>query len=192
MSTANTALVTAFAFCEKIGLQLAWEPGANGFLKGIRIDKGRILVDPGAAASALLHEAGHLAILPPDLRHKATGDLEALLSDMATILADEPIDSPYQRALLQCSDTEATAWAWAAGIAAGLSHTEIIQDQEYDGGGADIRVSLACRAYVGIHGLKHADFCVLPRQQNTNGYPHMLKWLQDAQQHVSERAGETV
>jgi hypothetical protein len=144
------------------------------------IKSGRLFVDPAVGASHLLHEAGHLALLPQDYRHDAGMDPEDLVPYIYSGVAalDLHPDHPLMRALIQVSDPEATAWAWAAGLAAGLAPGQIIRAREYDGAGRDVREQVSSGYYAGIHGLAHAGFCRLARKPG--GFPCMLKWLQDA------------
>ena len=62
---------TIASFLIGIGLEVvvAELPG-DTFLPGIRLCEGRMEVDPGRLRfpGGLLHEAGHLAVLPPDQR----------------------------------------------------------------------------------------------------------------------------
>jgi hypothetical protein len=76
-------------------------------------------------------------------------------------------DGDLQRAVLQCSDPEATAWAWAAGQYLGLQPKAIIQDDEYGGDGSFLRLQLATGGYVGINGLSHAGFCAVRPDRST-------------------------
>src|SRR3546814_2335746 len=73
----------------------------------------------------------------------------------ATLAANSDLspDAPEMRAIMQAGETEATAWAFAAGRAIGLPDHVIIEDQDYDGEGEGIRFGLALNAYVGINGM---------------------------------------
>lgn len=51
-------------FLRDIGLSVAELRGASGFIEHVEIAQGGLLVDPQASASNLLHESGHLAIVP--------------------------------------------------------------------------------------------------------------------------------
>ncbi|MGA3976999.1 hypothetical protein ACI2UK_13995 [Ralstonia nicotianae] len=168
-------------FLRGIGLQATYEGGANGFIEGVRIDRGTLLVDPACRPSALLHEAGHLAITPLRFRTLMSDNLSAGMRAMFRVIEEmslEP-DHPLMRAAIQCSDPEATAWAWAAGLEIGLPENEIIQDDEYDGDGASIRQSLSMKAYVGINGLAHAGFCVPRKAGVLPMYPRLKFWTQE-------------
>ena len=168
-------------FLNEIGLPVNIECGANGFTRHIRIEKGQLFVDPDAPASAILHEAGHLAIVPERFRHYLSGDLEegveAIFSQLDQL--NEDPDSPLSQAMMQAGDAEATAWAWAAGKAVGLPEEVIIQDHEYDGDGASIRLGLSLGYYLGIHGLSRVGFCAVRPMKPTlyPVYPELSFWL---------------
>jgi hypothetical protein len=179
-------------FLKKIGLNLVPEIGARGFLHGVAIHAGVLHYDPNKfMPSNLLHEAGHLACIPEQYRDLIEDNIEtcfgAIRADiMANGLSAEP-DHPLMRAFLQCSDPEATAWAWAAGHTIGLPPELVILDDEYQGSGALVRMSLMpsltpgrsrVTGYVGIHGLAHAGFCALWTGQKLPMYPKLSHWLQ--------------
>lgn len=166
-----------------VGLVVEIIPGATGFISGVRIVSGSLHVDPMCPPSGLLHEAGHLAIVPARFRAFMDDNLEVGIKRMfmeIDAMGLEP-DHPLQRAAMQCSDPEATAWAWAAGLAAGLAPEAIILDSEYCGAGAEIRAMLMAGQYMGINGLAHAGMCKRgPRVDASDRYPVMQHWLQTA------------
>lgn len=170
-----------------IGLPTHAEAGASvkSFVPGIRMVRGELVVSPEARVSALLHEAGHLCTVPTRFRHYVGANWSAAIARMFDEAAGEEPDSPLYRALLQCSDPEATAWAYAFGRHLGLAPEEIILDDEYDGSGAFLRMQLGGRAYLGINGLAAAGFCGTnapsARARKLPLYPELAFWLQDAQ-----------
>ena len=119
-----------------------------GFLEAILLKDGEMYITPDAKISSILHEAGHLAIIPAQFRHLASGDLRGL-QQMFDALDNEPLDSHLMRAALQCGDTEATAWAYAAGVHLGIPEKLIIQDDEYSGTGNEIRAMVAIGVILG-------------------------------------------
>ncbi|WP_256671270.1 hypothetical protein [Pseudomonas sp. EMN2] len=169
-------------FLQTAGLKVEAKPGASGFSDGVEIASGGLLVDPSAQASNILHEAGHCAIVPEQFRHLLNGDLmegmQQIHQEMAA-LALHP-DHPLERAVVQASDPEATAWAFAAGRAIGLADEVTIRDIDYDGEGEFIRQGLSLGAYIGINGLSHGGFCQLRPLPNRGLpiYPNLAFWLQ--------------
>lgn len=181
MSTRMDRLV---GFLREIGLPCTVVSGATGFLRGVRIVDGGLHIDPAAHLSNVIHEAGHLAVLPARFRPQANDDIDAAIKAMFLELKEEDADpcSAEVRAALQTGDSEATAWAWAVGEHLGLLPEEVIRDVDYNGEGESIRVALAARAYLGINGLACAGFCVThPRLEiacRRPAYPRLAMWLQ--------------
>lgn len=169
-----------------IGLDVRMVPEAIGFLDGVRIEGGALLVAPGCRISNLCHEAGHLACLPARYRHLATDDIDVLVPVMfedLTRLGVDP-DSPLYRAVLQCSDTEATAWAWAFGVHLGLEPETIIEDYQYpdedgNGTGAEVRLQVSMGMHFGVNGLARAGFCSTNRFGRLPVYPKLAFWTQE-------------
>lgn len=178
----NSQQLEVVTFLKAIGIpvQVVPELGQKGFLPGVLIQGGGLQVTPAGLVSDWLHEAGHVACVPTRFRGGLTGNVSAGVKAMFEQL--DPLeldpDHPLMRAALQCSDPEATAWAWAAGCHLGLPPEMIIGNDQYDGDGAEIRAMLQANAYFGINGLVHAGMCQSARRPG--GYPQLTKWLQDA------------
>lgn len=169
-------------FLNGIGLPISVVPGATAFLELIRVVEGRLEIDPACSVSNVLHEAGHLAIMPSQFRHLMTGDLDEgtrLMFDEINKMGLEP-DHPLSRAAMQASESEATAWAWAVGEHLEIPPEVIILDSDYEKDGAGVRFMLMARQYLGIHGLMHAGFCVARANSRRNlpVYPKLAYWLQ--------------
>ena len=178
----SNPLQKTLAFLNDIGLTCHLKPGATGFLDGLCIQNGELQVDPSCRVSNVLHEAGHLAILPGRIRHFANNDLTAMDSIITKYIDFSNPDLPEVRAVLQSGDTEATAWAFAAGLAIGLKPRTIIPDGDYEQNGLSVRIMLQQKRYLGINGLAAAGFCVTrPASKKHFGlptYPNLAKWLQ--------------
>lgn len=169
-----------------IGIEARLVAGAAGFLDGVRIVAGALHVAPTARISDCLHEAGHIACVPRRYRHLANDDLDQLVRIMfedATAQGLEP-ESPLYRALLQCSDREATAWAWAFGRHLNLAPETIIEDEQYPdedgvGGGAVVRLQVSMGMYFGVNGLARAGFCSTNQFGKLPKYPQLAFWTQE-------------
>lgn len=178
-------LSDVMSFLRSIGLEVFVVPGSTSFVPGVRVSHGTLEVDPDCLISNLLHEAGHVAITPARYRALMDGNF---MTGMRTMVEDAmgnflDIDSPLYRAVIQCSDPEATAWAWAAGMKIGVPREVIILDDQYEGAGASIRQMLSICQYTGIHGLANAGLCRIRDHSCKEGeqpYPALLKWTQDA------------
>jgi hypothetical protein len=168
-------------FLNGVGVCARYEEGAIGFSKGCCITQGALHVDPDCRISTILHEAGHLAITPRCFRSLMDGNLYAGQREMLRIVDEAGVhpDDPLYRAVIQCSDPEATAWAWAAGTELSLPGAEIVRNDEYGGDGEAIRLALQMRAYIGVHGLAHAGFCAIRERNGVAAWPHLNFWTQE-------------
>lgn len=152
-------------FLRDIGLEVKDAVLADDcFLPGIRITQGGLQVDrqrlrwPGD----LLHEAGHLAVVPAALR-----------PGMDDALEDLP-------AVEHGGEMEATAWAWAA-----LSHLQLpahvlFHDGGYRGHAAGLRLNFEMGVYLGVSGLVQAGLAWPPyptRVDQAPVYPQLRCWL---------------
>jgi hypothetical protein len=177
-------LLKAVAFLREIGLTVTEDPTAKSFMRKVAIDKGTLRYRPDAPVGDLLHEAGHLAIIPTRFRSYMDGNITIGIKRMFDELGQEntPPDSPIYHACLQSSDTEATAWAWAVGVHLGIPEELVIEDNQYGRTGATIRACLAARAYLGINGLTWAGYCAsnapYAKVSGKPLYPQLAFWLQ--------------
>ena len=183
-SGGSASLRTAMAFLQTIGIPARLVENVDGgFTPNVRISKGCLVVGWRAHVSNVLHEAGHMAVLPAHFRPWMTGNLQQGHRRMMNFVGamDLDPDSPLMRAVLQSSDPEVTAWAWAAGSHLGLAPSEIVRDADYGGEGEQIRACLTTGYYVGIHGLAHAGFCSVRTGGRLQPYPLLQHWLQPAE-----------
>jgi hypothetical protein len=177
-------------FLSAIGIRTVVKPGVSGFLPRCRISRGSLYLDETCPISNILHEAGHLAIIPPAYRRSINKDVEAGIAKMWETMGEHTLhpDHPLMRAAMSCGDSEATAWAFAAGLAIGLPPEMIILDSEYQGDGAEIRGLLAYSArnpgaaggYIGIHGLAWGGMCSASHWGPHPCWPKFRTWTQDA------------
>jgi hypothetical protein len=164
LPTIRDPLVAKIAgFLVGIGLQVevAAAPGET-FLPGIRIQSGKVMIDeqrllyPGD----LLHEAGHLAMLPPSRRDHADGNM----GDSGGI------------------EMAAIAWSYAAAIHLGLSPEVVFHEAGYRGGSQAILENFAAGRYIGVPMLEWAELTATGKRAEALGvqaYPAMLRWLRE-------------
>lgn len=176
------ALVTRFL--EGLGFTIRICPGVNGFLSDIAIVDGELHVArrDDDLAGELLHEAGHLAVLPEQFRSQASGDLSGVIQLMSDWLdAHAPTlhpDDARVRAILQAGETETVAWSYAAANELGID-TRIPFYRGFDGEGLDLHAQVASGCYFGVHGLAAAGMSDIPRRWSTTPFPKMKRWLQN-------------
>lgn len=171
------------AFLTALGLVVRHDEAADGFLEGVEIVDGELRVErfDDEFAGELLHDAGHLAVLPGRFREQGNGDLR----DVSKIMSDwvdrhgallDP-DDPTVRAILQAGECEAVAWSYAAALAIDID-TRIPFFRGFEGEGLALHDQVATGYYFGVHGRAAAGMTDLPRSRGTSRFPAMKRWLQ--------------
>lgn len=174
----------AVAFLQSIGLQMTQVDTLDGagFLEDVRVVAGTLHYLATARACNLFHEAGHVSIVPSRFRHLMHDDVEQGTREMFKQMELEgiPPGSREWDIALQVSESEAAAWSWAAGKAAGLPDEVIIEDWCFNGEGELTRLMLQTRKHYGVNGLAHAGFCRTSEHDRRQGvvYPELNFWLQ--------------
>jgi hypothetical protein len=150
-------------FLAHIGLQTA--PAAlpqDTFLSGLTISQGTLLIDEPKLTypGDVLHEAGHLAVTPPErralLHHNAGGD-------------------PGEEMM-------AIAWSYAAALHVGIDPAVVFHGGGYQGGGKAIVDNFSQGKYFGVPMLEWLGLTADKQKAtllNVPPYPHMLKWLRE-------------
>lgn len=158
---------TIVDFLVGIGLEIVEDTlHAETFLPGIALRDGGLVIDLEKLAwpGDLLHEAGHLAVLPTAVRNRANDDLA------------------QETSVEHASELEAMAWAWAATIELGLPPDVLIHEGGYNGKSRDLLQMYAFGVYPGLQGLCAAGMTAAPgfaSEPLPVRYPQMLRWLRD-------------
>jgi hypothetical protein len=159
-------------FLDRIGLEIVEDTlPADTFLPGIALRDGGLVVDPEKLVwpGDLLHEAGHLAVLPAAIRHTAHDDL----AEHATV---------EHAGVEHAGELEAMAWAWAAAVELGLPAEVLIHEGGYNGKSRDLLQMYAFGVYPGLQGLCAAGMSAAPGfapEPLPVRYPQMLRWLRE-------------
>jgi hypothetical protein len=150
-------------FLREVGLTVLEESlPPDTFLPGLTIRNGALVFDRAALLypGDLLHEAGHLAVLPGLMRHSANaGDLDA--HDV---------------------EESAIAWSYAAVRHLGLPPDVLFHSGGYRGHAQGLVATFSFGVYPGLPGLEAAGLAVSPRTAAARGvapYPAMLRWLRE-------------
>jgi hypothetical protein len=149
---------------EAIGLKVrpGEVPDGSVLLPGLRVEDGGILVDETKAPypGDLLHEAGHLAVMPPEARTTLSGTL--------------PTDGGLEMAAL--------AWSYAMAVRFELPLDMVFHDA-FKSGGPWLRELFGSGQSVGVPLLQLWDMC---RAEGASDgfahlplFPNMAKWLRD-------------
>lgn len=173
---------TTAAFLVSIGINVRVERGASGFLNHMRIEGTNLIVDGDDAALVgdMLHEAGHIAVIPSLYRDRLPANVDDAMSIMSQYFTDHPNcmawpEDPIARAIMQSGEQEAIAWSYAAAHHLGID-TTVPFSKGFDGNGLETHTLLALGCHPGIHGLFHSGMTELPRLGS--GFPAMKRWMQ--------------
>lgn len=154
-------------FLTEVGIEVVpaqLEP--DSFLPGILILNGKLLVDetkliyPGD----LLHEAGHLAVAPSEVRQSLSGEVIIPGADMDAV------------------EVQATAWAYAATIHLGLDARVLFHEGGYKGQSEGLIFTYGVGVYPGVYGLQQLGMAAgreMAERLGVAGYPQMLKWMRE-------------
>lgn len=160
-------LERCLSFLIKIGIRIVEETLEEScFLPGLSIRNGVLILDrekllyPGD----ILHEAGHIAVVPAVERNTLTA---------ATIAA---------RPMRQAEEMMTIAWSYAACIHLGLDPYVVFHDDGYQGGGSYIADNFNNKKYFGLPMLQWKGMAADEKKAaelQVPCYPNMLKWMHD-------------
>jgi len=155
-------LQQAICFLQEIGIDVHFDTiESHSFLPGISISGGSILIDKSKLKfpGDILHEAGHIAVVPA---------VERPLLNEAGIA---------NREMREAEEMMAIAWSYAACVHLDIDAGFVFHNNGYKGGGSSIAENFKEGRYFGVPVLKWVGMCNNPEEEN--GYPKMLKWLRD-------------
>ncbi len=158
-------LATCISFLNEIGIETKFEKlDEPCFLPGLTIRNGNIIIDKETLSypGDILHEAGHIAVVPAAERHT---------------LSAAAIEKREQR---EAEEMMAIAWSYAACMHLGLDPYVVFHDDGYKGGGSYIADNFSNKNYFGLPMLQWKGMAldeVNAAKQNLPGYPCMLKWV---------------
>lgn len=148
-------------FLIEIGLEVeAAVLSEETFLPGISVNRGVILIDehklkyPGD----LLHEAGHLAVIPASRRHQFEKDVGKKASE----------------------ELMAIAWSYAALVHLRLEPSVLFHAEGYRGGSESLIENFTQGRYFGVPTLQWIGLTADDKRAKEMGidpYPSMIKWL---------------
>ena len=151
------------AFLAAIGLTVrAGDIENPTILPGILVEHGILLFDPARLRFPcdLLHEAGHLAVVPPARR-----------ATMHHNVGADPAE-----------EMMAIAWSYAAALHLGIDPALLFHD-EYKGGGPAILAAFAQGGGIGVPMLQWIGLTFDEKRARAAGgepYPRMRRWLRES------------
>lgn len=153
-------------FLNGIGIEtISHRLDGETFLPGIEVNEGRLLVDEASLLypGDLLHEAGHLAVMPRSMRPRLSGKLLEAGENMELV------------------ELAAMAWSYAACIHLGIDPAVVFHPAGYKGKSQALLLSFNLGVYPGACHLQALGLAVAGRDAvgPDRPYPHMLKWVAD-------------
>ena len=160
---ADPAAKEIVAFLAEIGLPVRFtEFSEPAFLPGIRIVRGTLDVDPSRITwwGDLLHEAGHLAVVPA--------------AERAAMGEDAGADGGPEIA--------AIAWSWAALVHLDIDPRMVFHEGGYKGGSQHLIEMFRAGGSMGVPLLQWMGLTADAKLAPTLGvppFPHMRRWLRE-------------
>ncbi len=154
-------------FLNEIGIQtIPAELDSETFLPGILVKDGRLLVEESKLKfpGDLLHEAGHLAVAPAEIRH--------LLGD-EVIVPQADLDDLEIRAIL---------WSYAACVYLQIDPRIVFHENGYRGQSESLLLNFELGVFIGFSGLEENGMAFSENKAHEIGvapFPAMQKWLSD-------------
>jgi len=132
-------------------------------LPGILVEHGGLVIDEARLKypGDILHEAGHLAVVPPDRRND-------MHRDVGRDAAEEMM---------------AIAWSYAAALYIGIDPGIVFHEGGYRGGGASLLDNFQSGHYFAVPMLQWVGMAYEQKKSLEAGvapYPHMHRWLRPA------------
>jgi hypothetical protein len=157
MSNNTIAFEASVAFIKNLGINVVFKPlDPAQILPGLSIEQGAIFIDekqllyPGD----VLHEAGHIAVVPASERHTLTA---------ASI--GKRTDAPAEEMM-------AIAWSYAACIHLQLPPEFVFHDDGYKGGSATLCENFKNGHFFGVPMLRYRGLC-----HPDIPFPMLKNWL---------------
>ena len=154
-------VVRLAAFLDEIGVQA--RPGVvaeDCVLPGIDVDRGVLVIDEARLLypGDILHEAGHLAVTPPERRAELDHDV-----------GEDP-----------ALEMAALAWSYAAALAAGIDPALVFHEHGYKGYAQDILANFQAGHFVGLPilqwvGMAHDE--ANATRLGRPAFPAMERWV---------------
>lgn len=156
----TTQIHTILLFLNRIGIAI--RPGVisdQSFLPGVEIVNGGIVYDEKLLTypGDLLHEAGHIALVPSDKRTQLCGNA----TDQQLTDGGEEIG--------------VMLWSYAAAIASGISPDLVFHSNGYLGQGQWLLDNYQSGNFIGLPLLQWMGLC--HAYDRSPGFPKMIKWL---------------
>ncbi len=163
----DTTTRTIIEFIRSIGLKIE-EASITGetVLPGIDIANGGLIYDPERMLypGDLLHEAGHLAVVPKAVRDSFDGPLDPKLD------------------LEQSGELMAIPWSYAACLHLKIDPAIVFHPHGYHGGSQSLLDNFSEGRYIGVPMLEWTGLCFTKQEAAELGeqpFPVMKRWIRE-------------
>lgn len=138
----------------------------ESFLPGINISNGELFIHEPTLLypGDILHEAGHIAVIPA---------AERFLLNAVTIAERPDRDAEEMGAI---------CWSYAAAVHLGISPAFVFHEAGYKGGSASLLENFTAQRYIALPLLQWMGLTLDEKNaaaENKRPYPAMIKWLRD-------------
>jgi hypothetical protein len=162
----GTILSKCIPFLNSIGIATIFRKIETAcFLPGLLIENGNIIIDRDALLypGDILHEAGHIAVVPASER---------------TLLNNQSVLDSKNR---ETEEMMAIAWSYAACMHLELDPLIVFHEKGYNGRGETIVEDFNAGDFLGAPSLQWCKMTIEPgnAKQGDAVYPVMKKWLRD-------------
>ncbi|MBK8556061.1 MAG: hypothetical protein IPL65_09985 [Lewinellaceae bacterium] len=150
------------AFIESIGINVQeGQVSAQSFLPGVEIVQGALVYDANALhyPGDLLHEAGHIALVPGHLRKQLSGNVTDL----------KLTDGGEEMGVM--------LWTYAACCFMKISPEHVFHSGGYHGQSQWLLDNYASGNYIGLPLLQWMGMC--EKEADAKSFPNMIKWMRD-------------
>ncbi len=159
-------LAVCIPFLNSLGIQTIFRKiDSPTFLPGLLIEEGNIIIDKDTLLypGDILHEAGHIAVVPSPER--------ALLNN-ESVLASKNREAEEMMAI---------AWSYAACLHLNLDPLLVFHENGYRGGGENIVENFQAGRFFGVPTLQWCNMTTEPRNAKRGDvvYPDMNMWLRE-------------
>jgi hypothetical protein len=162
--TQGTQLERVFHFLEDSGIEYyITNEDFDSFLEGIKIEKGKLKINPEnlLCVGDILHEAGHLACIPSNLRSMANDNISESMGEEYT----------YEMGVI--------AWSVAAALHLDIALSEVFTEKGYKGEAQYLLDQFAAKNYIGLPLLQWMGMAAFEDELVDNEvlpFPKMLRW----------------
>lgn len=148
-------------FLAKIGIEFRYgRVDGSTFLPGIDVSNGALVVDKDKLKypTDLLHEAGHLAVITPEQRSVADGEID--VPDLDSV------------------EAAAIAWSYAAAVHLGISLQDLFHEGGYLGQSQGFITTFSAGVYPGANELEERGLTKIKADAPDDVvYPQMVRWI---------------